>query len=150
MSTKKLPSPERRCQMKREDGKQCRAARLKDSDYCLFHHPWTQRHRKKLIRIDELALREADEVHELLVSTLLGVKEGKVNPQQAYAIGWLVRLVRENREELEEERAAAKEESLLNATEPEFAEPVEVEEEEQEGEAAEGESEETTAEESSV
>lgn len=132
MKTKKLPSQERRCRMKRKDGKQCRAARLRDSDYCLYHHPWTQEHREKFFRIDELALQEADEVHELLVSTLEGVKEGTINPQQAYAIGWLVRLVRENREELEREREAAKRESRLEEEEePEFAEPAEVEEEEE-------------------
>lgn len=159
MPKKKLPSPQRRCQMKREDGQQCRAARLRDSDYCLFHHPWTQKHRRKLFRIDELALRGADDVHELLVSTLLGVKEGKINPQQAYAIGWLVRVVRENREELERERAAAKQESQLEEEEPDFAEPAELEEEgqeweiasaEEEGEGGEGKSEETTEEESSA
>jgi len=147
MAQKKLPSPERRCQRKRKDGKQCRAARLRDSDYCLYHHPWTQEHREKFLRIDELALREADEVHELLVSTLDGVKEGKINPQQAYAIGWLVRLVRENREELEREQAAARKESRLEEEEPEFAEAAEVEEEEQEGEegSAEEESKEDSA-----
>lgn len=122
MGTKRSPVQEKRCQMRREDGQQCRAARLKGSEYCLFHHPWTESHRKKFEELKELPLRESSEIHTLLVEAVRAVEAGRMNPQQAYALGWLVRLLRENLTRLEEETANCQKEGQVGEEEPEFGE----------------------------
>jgi len=125
MRAKKVPSQEKRCQEKRHDGKQCRAARLKGFEYCLFHHPWTQQHREKFEEVDELPLRESSDIHELLVGAVRAVEAGKMKSQQAYALGWLVRLLRENLTGVGEDLALYKKEGLVGTREPEFGEESE-------------------------
>ena len=126
MVTKRLPPAEKRCQERRKDGTQCKAARRRDSEYCLFHHPYVERHRNELERLSGLELKECSNIHELLAQTVEGVMKGKLTAQQAYALQGLVRLLRENRkdvarEEKEHEEAFRQFEDLK---EPEFA-PVE-------------------------
>lgn len=127
MSPKKLPPPEKRCQEKRKDGMQCRAARTRGSDYCLFHHPFVERRRETLDRLDELELRESSDIHELLTEAVEGVKSGKLTTQQAYALQGLVKLLRENREDVvrEEEQVEEEMKQFENLKEPEFGDPKE-------------------------
>jgi hypothetical protein len=125
MSTKKAPVQAKRCQMARKGGQQCRAARLKGFEYCLFHHPWTQKHREKFHALKELPLRESSEIHTLLVEAVRGVEAGRMNAQQAYALGWLVRLLQENLTGLEEETAVCQKEGQVEEREPEFGERTE-------------------------
>lgn len=125
MSTRKVPPQDKRCQMRREDGKQCRAARLKESRYCLFHHPWTQKRREKFEKVEELPLRQRSDIHELLVEAVRSVEAGRMNAQQAYALGWLLRLLRENLKGVEEEQTLYKEQGMVEAREPEFGEGTE-------------------------
>jgi hypothetical protein len=142
MRTKKEPVQEKRCQMQRKDGRQCRAARLKGSEYCLFHHPWTQEHRKKFEELRELPLRESSEIHGLLVEAVRAVEAGRMNAQQAYALGWLVRLVQENLTGLEEETEACRKEGQVQEGEPEFGEATKSRAAETREEKADGEAEE--------
>jgi len=127
VGSKRLPPPEKRCLEKRKDGAQCRAARLKGSEYCLFHHPWTERHRKKFEALKELPLRESSEIHGLLVEAVRAVEGGRMKAQQAYALGWLVRLLQENRTGLQEETAACEKEGRVEEEEPEFGAATEAE-----------------------
>lgn len=125
MRAKKVPPQEKRCQMRRNDGQQCRAARLKEEEYCLFHHPWTQQQRDRFEELDELPLRESGEIHELLVGAVRAVEAGRMNAQQAYALGWLVRLLQENLPALKEETARHAKEGQVERHEPEFGEATE-------------------------
>lgn len=105
------PPPNKRCQMGAGTEAQCRAARLYDSDYCFFHDPEARRHREELERLEKLPLARASDIHRLLAWTLKAVRKKRINPQQAYAVGWLVRLVVENQPELEKERSAHEKQS---------------------------------------
>jgi hypothetical protein len=127
MSAKKLPPPEKRCQEKRKNGMQCRAARVRGSEYCLFHHPYVERQRNALDRLDELELKESSDIHELLAEAVEGVKSGKLTTQQAYALAGLVKLLRENQKDVarEEKRAREEMEEFENLKEPEFGDPKE-------------------------
>jgi len=127
MGTRKVPPPERRCQEKRKDGRQCKAARVKGSEYCLFHHPFVERRRDELDRLDELELRESSDIHELLTEAVEGVRSGKLTTQQAYALQGLVKLLRENREDVvrEEKRVKEEMEEFEHLKEPEFGDPKE-------------------------
>ncbi len=126
MRSKKVPSPEKRCQRRRKDEQQCRAARLRNSEYCFFHHPWTQHHREQVERIENLPLTEGSEIHELLAGAVRGVESGRLKAQQAYALGWLVRQLRENLPGVEKELAEHEQKARTEEEEePEFGEPDE-------------------------
>jgi hypothetical protein len=142
MRSKKAPVQKKRCQMRRKDGQQCRAARLKGSEHCLFHHPWTEEHRNKFLELKELPLQESSEIHGLLVEAVRAVEAGRMNAQQAYALGWLVRLLQENLTGLEEETAACEKEGQVQESEPEFGEATESGAAETREEKADGEAEE--------
>ncbi len=127
MRTKKLPPPEKRCQEKRKNGTQCKAARTRGSEYCLFHHPFVEQRRDELDRLDELELRQSSDIHKLLAEAVEGVKSGKLKAQQAYALQGLVKLLRENRQDVvrEEKRVKEEMEDFEDLKEPEFGDPKE-------------------------
>ena len=121
MKNKKPPPLNKRCQMGAGTEAQCRAARLIDSDYCFFHDPEARRHREELERLEKLPLARASDIHQLLAWTLKAVRKKRINPQQAYAVGWLVRLMVENQPELEKERSNHKEQSYQRLEQSEEA-----------------------------
>lgn len=93
---KKLPPPQKRCQMRAGTERHCRAARKKDSEYCFFHDPHAIMHRLELNRLEHLPLQHSSELHELLAETVQQVMAGQLSPQQAYAVACLVRELRAN------------------------------------------------------
>lgn len=111
MRRKKPPPPHKRCQLGAGTEAQCRAARLYDSDYCFFHDPEAQRHRRELEHLEKMPLARASDIQRLLAWTLKAVRKRRLNPQQAYAVVWLARLLVENRAELEKERSYHDEEN---------------------------------------
>ncbi|MFQ5664626.1 MAG: hypothetical protein ACE5HL_12440 [Terriglobia bacterium] len=82
---------------------QCRAPRQTSSEYCFFHDAAAQAHRELLARLEKLPLQTSGELHEFLAETVKAVADKRLDPQQAYAIGWLVRLLRENLAQVAEE-----------------------------------------------
>jgi hypothetical protein len=72
-----------------------------------------------------MPMRESSEVHALLVESVKGVQKGKLGPQQAYAIGWLVRQLRENLPAVEKELAEHEKEATVGSGEPEYSDEKE-------------------------
>ena len=105
MSRKKLPPPAKRCQYKTRSGKRCKAARLHDSEFCFFHDPIAQEGSWDLTRLEHLQLGKPSTIHQLLAETVEAVRQEKLNPQQAYAVGWLVQLMMQNLTGIEREAA---------------------------------------------
>jgi hypothetical protein len=96
---------EKRCQMGAGTPEQCRAPRQLDSEYCFFHDRDAQSHREALTKLEALRLATPSEIHDLLADMVKAVAENRLDPQQAYAIGWLLRQLRENLPAVETERA---------------------------------------------
>lgn len=101
---KKPPPPERRCQRGAGTQTQCRAARMQGSDFCFFHHPEIRGHRIELHELDEVPLGRSRDLHRLLARAVEGVEGKRLDPQQAYAIGWLVQLLLQTLRGVEKER----------------------------------------------
>lgn len=59
----------------------------------------------ELVRLEELRMSRPSEIHDLLVELVEGVRKKRLDPQQAYALGWLVQLVMRNLAEVERERS---------------------------------------------
>ena len=102
---KRPPPQERRCQRGAGTEQQCRAARLRGSEFCFFHDPGIRGHRLELHELDELPLGRSRDLHRLLARVVEAVEKKKLNPQQAYAIGWLVQLLLQTLRGVEEERS---------------------------------------------
>lgn len=140
MRKKRVPAQSKRCQMGAGTAGQCRAPRRSDSEYCFFHDRDAQAHREALNKLDRLRLATASEIHEFLADMVKAVAERRLDPQEAYAIGWLLRQLRENLSAVEAERAGHATGGYEGWT------PEEVEEQEQE-ECAEEENDEESEEE---
>lgn len=102
---KKPPPPERRCQRGTGTEAQCRAARMQGSEFCFFHDPGIRGHRIELRELDEVPLGRSRELHRLLARAVEGVERKRLDPQQAYAIGWLVQLLLQTLRGVEKERS---------------------------------------------
>ncbi len=102
---KKPPPQERRCQRKAGTPEQCRAAKLKGSEFCFFHDPGIRWHRLELRDLSDLPLGRPRELHQLLARVVRAVEKNKVSSQQAYAIGWLVQLLLQTLQGVEKERS---------------------------------------------
>lgn len=133
MRTRKLPSPEKRCQMNAGTEKQCRAPRRKNSEYCFFHEPLAQDERYALIKkVMDLRWVNPSDLHELLVETAEAVRRKRLDPQRAYALACLVKQIRENLPAVDKELQEHRQGGYAGWT-PELVEEVawrEVEEEE--------------------
>lgn len=101
---KRPPEQERRCQRRAGTPEQCRAARLKGSNLCFFHDPVIRGHREDLMELNALPLGRPRDLHRLLTRVVRAVEKGKLNPQQGYAIGWLVQLLLQTLKGVEKER----------------------------------------------
>ena len=102
---KKPPAQERRCQREAGTEKQCRAARMFGSKFCFFHDPVIRGHRLELLELEHVPLGRSREVHQLLARSVEAVEQKRLNPQQAYAIGWLAQLLLKSLEGVEKERS---------------------------------------------
>ena len=105
MRKKRVPAQSKRCQMGAGTAEQCRAPRQLDSEYCFFHDRDAQAHRETLTKLEALRLATPSEIHDFLADMVKAVAENRLDPQQAYAIGWLLQQLRENLSAVEEERA---------------------------------------------
>ena len=101
---KKPPAQERRCQRGAGTETQCRAARMQVSQFCFFHDPGIRGHRIELRELDQLPLARSRDLHRLLARAVEAVEKKRLNPQQAYAIGWLVQLLLQTLRGVEKER----------------------------------------------
>jgi len=104
MKEKKPPPPERRCQRGAGSEEQCRAARMRASEFCFFHDPGIRGHRIELRELDEVPLGRSRDLHRLLGRIVTAVEKKRLDPQQAYAIGRLVQLLLETLRGVETER----------------------------------------------
>jgi hypothetical protein len=102
---KRPPPQERRCQRGAGSEQQCRAARMRGSEFCFFHDPVIRGHRLQLRELDELPLGRSRDLHRLLARVVKAVENEELNPQQAYAIGWLVQLLLQTLHGVEAERS---------------------------------------------
>lgn len=104
MRTRKLPPPEKRCQMDAATEKQCRAPRRKDSEYCFFHAPGAQDERVALgEKLLSLRLLNHSDLHGFLVEITEAVRRKRLDPQRAYALACLVKQIQENLPAVERE-----------------------------------------------
>lgn len=101
---KKPPPEERRCQRGAGTETQCRAARMHGSELCFFHDPGIRGHRLELRELDEVPLGRSRDLHRLLARAVEAVERKRLDPQQAYAIGWLVQLLLQTLHGVEKER----------------------------------------------
>lgn len=104
MKEKRPPPQERRCQKGAGTEQQCRAARLRGSELCFFHDPGIRGHRLELRELGELPLGRSRDLHALLARAVEAVEKKRLDPQQAYAIGWLVQLLLQTLRGVEKER----------------------------------------------
>ena len=97
MREKKLPIEAKRCQMEAGTEKQCRAPRVKDSEYCFFHAPEVQDERVALgEKLLTLRWLNHSDLHKFLVETTEAVRRKRLDPQRAYALACLVKMIGEN------------------------------------------------------
>ncbi|MGH9862208.1 MAG: hypothetical protein ACRD35_02160 [Candidatus Acidiferrales bacterium] len=101
---KRPPPQERRCQKDTGTEQQCRAARLRGSEFCFFHDPQIRGHRMAMQELDQLPLGKSQDLHRLLARAVRAVEKNKLTPQQAYAIGWLVQLMLQTLRGVDRER----------------------------------------------
>ena len=134
MRKKRVPSQGKRCQMGAGTAEQCRAPRQLDSEYCFFHDRDAQTHREALTKLEALRLATPSEIHDFLADMVKAVAENRLDPQQAYAIGWLLQQLRENLSAVEEERAGHAAGGYAGWTPEEVEEQAREECEEEEGE----------------
>jgi hypothetical protein len=91
-----------RCKLARADGTPCRANARPPSDFCIFHDPALAerraearrnggRSRKAAVLADskDLPVRNAADVTALLAATINEVRQGKLDPKIANAVGYL-------------------------------------------------------------
>lgn len=78
---------EKRCRHTWEDGRRCRAWRIKESEWCFFHDPEANRPPRVP------ALLSATELHAVLVQAVKDLREKRISPGEAYALGYLVQLL---------------------------------------------------------
>ncbi|MGH9813934.1 MAG: hypothetical protein ACRD4T_12445 [Candidatus Acidiferrales bacterium] len=105
MKAKRPPAQERRCQRGARTPEQCRAARMRGSELCFFHDPGIRMHRLELAELSDLPLGRSRDLHRLLARVVRAVEKKKLDPQQAYAIGWLVQLLLQTLKGVEDERS---------------------------------------------
>ena len=104
------PPPEKRCKHRTEKGTPCRAARRKESDYCIYHDKEFQERRKEAkaarIMLDRRKRPDSAEgIHALLVRNVEELREGKIEPRVANSIAYHAQVMRSNLGDLQLERS---------------------------------------------
>ncbi len=74
-------------------------------EFCFFHDPGIRGNVLELRELDELPLGRSRDLHRLLTRVVEAVEKKELNPQQAYAIGWLVQLLLQTLQGVEKERS---------------------------------------------
>ena len=105
------PPPEKRCKYRTGKGTPCRAARRKESDYCIFHDKEFRERRQELKAARTMLDRRktpdsAEGVHALLARNVEELREGKIEPRVANSIAYHAQLMKANLPRLERERSA--------------------------------------------
>ena len=106
-----IPVPsEKRCKYRTEKGTPCRAARRKESDYCIFHDKeFRERHQELQAARTMLDRRKtpdsAEGVHALLFRNVEELRQGKIEPRVANSIAYHAQLMMGNLTRLERERS---------------------------------------------
>jgi len=89
------------CKYIKQDGEQCQAKAIKESDYCFTHNPATkiEKHlavvkgglasKKVKLALEPLSIKTPQEVGKLLEDTINGVRSGEIPPKIANTIGYL-------------------------------------------------------------
>jgi len=72
-----------------------RLARVLSERHCFFHDRDAQTHREALTKLEALRLATPSEIHDFLADMVKAVAENRLDPQQAYAIGWLLQQLRD-------------------------------------------------------
>ena len=100
---------ERRCTHVYGDGRRCKQRRWREKELCFHHDPEAAELRKpKGVPVSELRMISATEVHALLTKALEDLQAKRINPGEAYAIGYLAQLVLTNLKAMGEEYDEAK------------------------------------------
>lgn len=91
----------KQCIYIKDDGGQCGAKPMQDSDYCFSHNPETkiEKHlavvkgglnsKKTNLSLEPLDIKSANDVTKLLEDTINGVRKGEIPPKIANTIGYL-------------------------------------------------------------
>lgn len=102
--------PERRCTYRTQGGTPCRAARRKDSDYCIYHDKNFQKRRNEARACRTILDRRkqpdsAEGIHALLIRNVEELRSGKIEPRVANSIAYQAQLMKANLPELQRERS---------------------------------------------
>ena len=109
------------------DGSQCKAAAMRDSDFCFFHDPSKRAERRearaaggrqnRMKTLDAAAsdvkIRDCGDVVELLSETINQVRKGLIDPRVGNSVGYLANIAVRVFEQNELEDRIAKLEQLL-------------------------------------
>ncbi len=111
MASRGIPvPPEMRCKYRTAKGTPCRAARRKDSEYCIFHDRDFQRHRNEIkgarTMLDRRKKPESAEgIHAVLARNIEELRQGKIEPRVANSIAYHAQILMANLPNLKRERA---------------------------------------------
>jgi hypothetical protein len=104
-------SPEQRCSYTTPDGTPCRAARRRNSNFCIGHDQAWQEQRKLAFALrreatsaDDVSTSEG--IHHLIQVTIEDLREGRIPVNVANSIGYLAQLLMTNLPPLVKERKA--------------------------------------------
>ena len=102
--------PEKRCKHRTEKGTPCRAARRKESEYCIFHDREFQQHRNEIKGARTMLDRRktpdsAEGIHALLIRNVEELRQGKIDPRVANSIAYHAQLLMANLDDLKSERS---------------------------------------------
>ena len=91
-----------RCEGRMPNGRRCEAARLRHSDYCVFHDPEMMR-RRLMLKV-EIPYEHPDEVQRLLAEVVEAVKKKKLSPRAGNTLGFLASLLFQNQQRVAKEK----------------------------------------------
>lgn len=102
--------PEMRCKHRNAKGTPCRAARRKDSKFCIFHDmEFQKRHNEMKAARKMLDRRKAPDtaegIHALLLRNIEELRGGKIEPRVANSIAYHAQILMANLRNLKHERA---------------------------------------------
>ena len=108
--------PEKRCTYIASDGSQCRAARQRDTDHCVFHDREFQRRvnqtkASEFLLEQRLNLCSAHGIQDLLQRNVEAVLNNQITPAVANSVGYQAQLMMANLSNLRNERQTTESEA---------------------------------------
>ena len=91
-----------RCTARPLNGRRCEAARMRHSNYCVFHDPEMAVRRLRLK--EEIPFEHPDDVQRLLAEAIEGVKKKRLSPRAGNTLGYLATLLAQNQPRVKEEK----------------------------------------------